>query len=224
MTHPLSLSFLDSDVVFADKFKLDEVLRNLISNALKFSARDSMISVRVGFAPAMVSSEKPNSMRRSDSARNVIQGLRSMLNNSQNKVMDESQSILKVGSGSVRGSFALENKSETIAPAITRVLAPDKTRRHSLRAFMAPFLGSLTSLSRSNNKINPEIKIASPNDDIMGSLIVVVTDIGTGISKENQQLIFQEGMQFDPEKLQTGGGSGFGEYYFQHSLSLTPLS
>ena len=79
---------------------------------------------------------------------------------------------------------------------------------------MAPILGSLTPLTRKNNKINPEIKIVSPDDDVMGSLIVVITDIGAGISKENQQLIFQEGIQFDPENLQTGGGSGFGEYIF----------
>ena len=48
---------------------------------------------------------------------------------------------------------------------------------------------------------------------------MVVTD-SAGISKENQQLLFQEGMQFDPEKLQTGGGSGFGK----HALSTRPTN
>ena len=48
---------------------------------------------------------------------------------------------------------------------------------------------------------------------------MVVTD-SAGISKENQQLLFQEGMQFDPEKLQTGGGSGFGLFISKSIVEL----
>ena len=40
-----------------------------------------------------------------------------------------------------------------------------------------------------------------------GDLIIVVTDLGAGLSKENQAKVFQEGMQFSPE-CKTGGGSG----------------
>ena len=40
-----------------------------------------------------------------------------------------------------------------------------------------------------------------------GELIIVVTDSGAGLSKENQAQVFQEGMQFSPE-CRTGGGSG----------------
>ena len=39
-----------------------------------------------------------------------------------------------------------------------------------------------------------------------GRLIVVVSDTGAGISKANQKQLFKEGMQFNPEKLQAGGG------------------
>ena len=45
---------------------------------------------------------------------------------------------------------------------------------------------------------------------VNGHLVIVVTDTGAGISKENQKLLFREGQQFDPHKLQGGGGSGFG--------------
>ena len=38
-------------------------------------------------------------------------------------------------------------------------------------------------------------------------MIIVVTDSGAGLSKENQAQVFQEGMQFNPE-CKTGGGSG----------------
>jgi hypothetical protein len=37
-----------------------------------------------------------------------------------------------------------------------------------------------------------------------------VTDSGAGISDENQKKLFKEIVQFNPEKLQAGGGSGLG--------------
>jgi signal transduction histidine kinase len=39
-----------------------------------------------------------------------------------------------------------------------------------------------------------------------------VADTGVGWSKENQDKLFVEGMQFDPNLLQAGGGSGLGLY------------
>ena len=48
------------------------------------------------------------------------------------------------------------------------------------------------------------------NRAAVGRLVVEVTDTGAGISKENQQKLFKEIVQFHPEKLQAGGGSGLG--------------
>ena len=39
---------------------------------------------------------------------------------------------------------------------------------------------------------------------------MVVTDTGAGISSSNQQKLFREIVQFNPEVLQAGGGSGLG--------------
>jgi signal transduction histidine kinase len=41
----------DEDVVFMDKFKMDQVLRNLISNALKFTSRRGSVMVAARFVP-----------------------------------------------------------------------------------------------------------------------------------------------------------------------------
>ena len=202
--------------MFADKFKLDEVLRNLISNALKYSSRNSMISVRVGFQP-IVSANMANVSSQSNSpSKNVVQRIRSVLSFPQNKVMDVANDD-PIGSPKIQTG----DNGSIVQPG---------GRRQSIRSFIAPLLESLNISRRSNNnKINVD-NTTCPEIDIVGSLIVVVTDIGVGISKENQKLIFQEGMQFDPEKLQTGGGSGFGKIARpintspQHTLSTYSLN
>ena len=142
MTYPQRLS--DSDVVFADKFKLDEVLRNLVSNALKYSTRDSMVSVRVGFQPTIVSQDMAHVLTHSNSnPRNVVQSLRDMLSFPPNKVMGGT------------------NDDPTFSPKVQArehgSIVPDTGlgRRHSIRSLFAPLLDTL-KLSRSTNKINVE--------------------------------------------------------------------
>jgi signal transduction histidine kinase/DNA-binding NarL/FixJ family response regulator len=43
-----------------------------------------------------------------------------------------------------------------------------------------------------------------------GSVVISVKDTGAGMTKEQLALIFAEGVQFDKNKLQAGGGSGLG--------------
>ena len=45
-----------------------------------------------------------------------------------------------------------------------------------------------------------------------GSIRISVTDDGVGMTREQTQQLFQEGVQFDVNRLQAGGGSGLGLY------------
>jgi Histidine kinase-, DNA gyrase B-, and HSP90-like ATPase len=71
-------------------------------------------------------------------------------------------------------------------------------------------------LSDINNSYAPSDVIAAPKimieptQTIAGKLRIVVTDTGAGISEVNQQRLFKEIVQFNPEVLQAGRGSGLG--------------
>ena len=247
-----ALKLLDTDVVFADKFKLDEVLRNLISNALKFSTSNSMVSVRVGFRPlATVSSSnghgqatgvmaQSSSSRERGSVKRVVNSLTRhtslLLRGLQTRLL--SHQVRKVGydgssdqNGLASGPRGGDDSVEAAAAAVAANSRNGKSTA-PIASSNAPNVHSqeeqrrgsrlLTGPSPGTNRAPGSVFHDSTRtrDLRKGELIVVVTDIGVGISKENQKLLFQEGMQFDPEKLQTGGGSGFGK----HALSTRPTN
>jgi CheY-like chemotaxis protein len=53
-----------------------------------------------------------------------------------------------------------------------------------------------------------------------GSISVIVTDNGPGMSKEDQKQLFGEGVQFNANKLQSGQGSGLGLHFAKGVVEL----
>jgi signal transduction histidine kinase/CheY-like chemotaxis protein len=148
-------TILPSDTICIDKFKMDQVVRNLISNALKFSPRGGKVTVKAW-------------IEKSEGAEGY-------------------SSVSQKGEGQYGGSQKSTARGERKGESRLRKLVSGEFR----------FQGS--------GKWNME-----SSKDSQDKLIITVTDEGAGISPENQQRLFKEVVQFNPEKLQAGGGSGFG--------------
>jgi CheY-like chemotaxis protein len=56
----------------------------------------------------------------------------------------------------------------------------------------------------------PDVVFSESDLPRAGSLVLEVVDSGAGMSLENQANLFKEGMQFNANQLQAGGGSGLG--------------
>jgi signal transduction histidine kinase len=153
-----------TDVIIADKFKIDQVLRNVISNALKFTPRGGSVTMSASFMPDIIMKITPPITRYKS-----ISGL---------KTRDVTDTSLSIATKETRRSRP----------------KPYKWLRTSSAVHCE------TDLENTKNTKNT----------VNGMLVIVITDTGAGISIENQARLFKEVIQFSPEKLQAGGGSGLG--------------
>ena len=67
-----------------------------------------------------------------------------------------------------------------------------------------------TGATVERNTSDRDDKRNTEKSSVAGKLRIVVTDTGAGICAENQLRLFKEIVQFNPEVLQAGGGSGLG--------------
>jgi len=135
--------------------QLDQVLRNLISNALKFSDKNMTVIVSCGFQPTTATTNSSTSLK---------------------KLLSTRANVRTAGVSSGR---------------------LDSVRYGGLRLLLR---------GRPTTRVQvPQEVSAAPDGAIgrhqRGYLVVTVTDTGAGINKENQKLLFGEGVQFNPEKV-----------------------
>ena len=158
LKHLTHLPLLEDDIVFIDRFKMDQVIRNLVSNALKFTPRGGTVTVAASFVP---------------NPRGVLPSL----------------------------------PEETPPP-------PRPSNSYKVGRLLPTFRRP------SGEKIHVECDLEgglsrcpSQFEDpayVKGKLVIVVTDSGAGMKEEEICRLFKEIVQFKPEVLQAGGGSGLG--------------
>jgi CheY-like chemotaxis protein len=191
----------DDDTIKVDKFKLAQVMRNLVSNALKFIPRNGNgeVEIRAVFVPDEKSYEEFLIATTSDKvgkAMRVFQNLMSAsLSNRNEKPADASDA----------GQYHDKEGNNAAVP------------RHGYRKQMSvnKWIRSKSFFASSRKAVAPndlchEIPVPRKPGTTRGKLQITVKDNGVGISPENQKRLFTEIVQFNPEVLQAGGGSGMG--------------
>ena len=97
----------------------------------------------------------------------------------------------------------------------TDTISVDKSK---LGQVLRNLMSNAIKFTPSDGTITLTIKYSSTDSSDLGSLkptsngmlVMEVKDSGAGISPENQKRLFKEIIQFNPEELQDGGGSGLG--------------
>jgi signal transduction histidine kinase/CheY-like chemotaxis protein len=154
------LHLLENLCVVGDSVKLGQVIRNLVSNALKFTPPEGTVKITGPTFPCLTI------------------------------------------------SFLT-----TFSPASVAHFAPHKfplpSPHHPHRTSPNPS----HHRPHSHSKVFLDLEEPPPSDESktpIGSIIINVTDTGPGLTHEQQQMLFQEGVQFNPNELQAGQGSGLG--------------
>jgi signal transduction histidine kinase/ActR/RegA family two-component response regulator len=158
----LHLSLLESDIVCIDRFTMDQVVRNLISNSLKFIPKGGSVTLTASFVP--------------DNTANLV------LPKMSSSPCSRSQSILAL----------MINSAERIPIPRAKKICKIHLRPDYLEG----------DPDSTNGAKNPTT--------ISGKLVIVVKDTGAGMLEKDYSRLFKEIVQFNPEVLQAGGGSGLG--------------
>jgi signal transduction histidine kinase len=118
----------------------------------------------------------------------------------------------------------ISNASQTNRTADTSITASQNEHKSSRRethhrnTMSARIIRGLSTLSHESNYV---IEIPSQIKEISeGFLEICVSDSGAGISTEDQIKLFKEVVQFHPEILQSGGGSGLGMWISKNIVDL----
>ena len=162
-----------TDMFSVDKFKMSQVLRNLMSNALKFTPEGGTITIRACFIP------------------------------------DESAAMDSATQSSNRPLAKADITTSSSLWSLLSLRHKPQSRGQSAQS-TALSKAVIVDVEEGNEGEGTSGQQLAHTPAQPGMLRISVVDSGAGISPENQKRLFNEIIQFNPEILQGGGGSGFG--------------
>jgi len=154
-----------------------------VSNALKFTPNGGKVAVRAYYRPSVAVpglSEKSKPRQGSRFRRRISTLI---------PVASQRSIVVSTGEGALDGSGNGRNVGASAS-------------QKSAASAASAAASAVSAVSAAASGCDAPLK--------EGRLVVEVVDTGAGISPENQKKLFKEIVQFNPEKLQAGGGSGLG--------------
>ncbi len=156
-------------IVCGDQFKLGHVVRNLMSNALKFTDNYGSITVTL-------------SLKRTASVPTTS-------DTSEWKPPSDLKSRMC--------NCLFSNKASVMCSSSVKYNQPDIEYGH---------------IEVGSHENCGHTKRNSEEEKEANTIVIAVKDSGYGLSKDQLERLYQDGVQFDPNKLQAGQGSGLGLY------------
>ena len=168
-------------LVVGDKIKISQVLRNMISNALKFTPTGGQVTVSAEW------NKEDKQFKDLDINKKINEHKKSASDVEANNEPAADDLILEFSSTHTSANITIPNciRSKLYSLRHNSIASP---HHHT------------TGSSKQKTEHMTDYKYA-------GSVTIKVTDTGAGLSKENLSQLFQERVQFNANKLQGGGGS-----------------
>jgi signal transduction histidine kinase/CheY-like chemotaxis protein len=226
----------EDDIVCMDKFKMDQVLRNLISNALKFTPRGGSVTVCASFVEGENSPAPTHSLSNRSTGtgtmKDFVRTWHGRLLGMFGRLSSPSN-VVRGSSAGYSGWNALQSQ-ETFGATSSQIEECQRGGSCSNDIGIEDVEGNghgngngsvsnsqYRALSNADweSTVSSQDRILHEHDEytefqgnqiVNGKLRIAVTDTGAGISEANQARLFKEVVQFNPEVLQAGGGSGLG--------------
>mmetsp|Transcript_953 Transcript_953/g.2067 ORF Transcript_953/g.2067 Transcript_953/m.2067 type:complete len:1145 (-) Transcript_953:360-3794(-) len=183
---------MNSLAIYADQAKMNQVIRNFISNAIKFTPMNGQVTI-------CISVLSPTQERR-----------RSMSETSLKKTLEVEREKIKSKTSppSLRKSVLRKTHD---APSPSNIgSSPNDEEPRFMRCTSADCLLSMSTSKPAEFKTIKSVFDNAEFQLLEQVLLVEFIDSGKGISEENQKKLFRENVQFNPHVTQEGGGSGLG--------------